>query len=458
MATDSLEFLLRRSPLTQSQRADVWDAYEGAQDADALAAKLSGMNVPKQVKASLWDLKEASAPKVAQSAPAVPEEPFPTPGETASTFAGGAIRAIPGMAAGMVEGATAPFLAIPREAVAAVRGQPSPTMTALRDAAGHVRAALAPGDAGPGRRLAEAASVIPGVAPVVQGAETILTPAYKTATGGVGTVKPAEMKAAAETGGAATAGLAMPEMARGVGAGTRGVVRASGGAGKVLEFSQKHAPSVAKAAIEVGMGHPIAAARTILGIAVNPTTLKAMGTMQQDAIITSVAAGDVEGAAAAVAKGIEKSPAAAKAMADALNAEAARVGATAEGPTTVPEMAPAKPIPSMRDTTPEAIKARAAERAARQRGALARSQSQVADRGTIVATPVVERAVLTLEKRATLPEKGKVTMPSVNTKPKGTGPIQRPLTPKQREMRMKQLEAAQAAGLDIWEAFGVEKP
>jgi len=447
MATDPLESLLRSSPLTQSQRADVWDAYEGAQDADALAAKLTSMNVPKEIKASLWDLKETSAPKVPR-AEATPEEPFPTPGETARTFLGGAVRALPGMAAGMVQGATAPFLAIPREAVAAATGGPSPLMQALRESAGHLRAAGAPGDAGFMRRLSEVASAVPGVAPVVQGAETIATPAYKAATGGVGTITPAEMNAAAETGGAATAGLAMPEL-------TRGAVKVSPGAGKILQFSREHAPTVAVAAFEGAAGHPILAAKTLLRAAIKPAVLEALGTIKQDAILNGLAAGDVEGTAATLAKGIESSPAAAQKMAEALKAEAERVGATAEGPTTVPEMA--RPLPPMRDTTPDAVAARAADRKARQQAALTKSQAQVMDRGTIVATPVVEQAVSTLEKRATMPEKGNVTMPSVSTKPASKPIAGRPLTPKQREMRMKQLAAAQAAGLDIFEVFGVPK-
>lgn len=54
---DSLESILKRSPLTNTQRADLWDAFNGATNEADLAAKLEASPVPKQVKASLWDLK-----------------------------------------------------------------------------------------------------------------------------------------------------------------------------------------------------------------------------------------------------------------------------------------------------------------------------------------------------------------------------------------------------------------
>lgn len=62
---DPLEAYLRRSPLTQRQRADLWDAYNGAADQDSLAAALQAIQVPKEVKAGLWDMKAgmAAAPR-----------------------------------------------------------------------------------------------------------------------------------------------------------------------------------------------------------------------------------------------------------------------------------------------------------------------------------------------------------------------------------------------------------
>lgn len=59
---DSLESFLRRSPITPAQRADLWDAYEGTQDEDALAETLKPLKIPNVVKARLWDLKAAKGP------------------------------------------------------------------------------------------------------------------------------------------------------------------------------------------------------------------------------------------------------------------------------------------------------------------------------------------------------------------------------------------------------------
>jgi hypothetical protein len=59
--SETLESVLKMSPLTKAQRADLWDAYEEAADADALASKLATFQVPKEVKAKLWDLKAAGA-------------------------------------------------------------------------------------------------------------------------------------------------------------------------------------------------------------------------------------------------------------------------------------------------------------------------------------------------------------------------------------------------------------
>lgn len=80
MSADPLADLLRRSPLTNSQRADVWDAYNAAPDQDALAATLESLNVPREVKANLWDLKLSTAaprPLAPEVPEAVPEGPAP---------------------------------------------------------------------------------------------------------------------------------------------------------------------------------------------------------------------------------------------------------------------------------------------------------------------------------------------------------------------------------------------
>lgn len=501
--TDPLEAVLRQSPLTNSQRADVWDAYEGSADSDALAERLQALNVPKQVKASLWDLKEQGAPKVT----APPEEAFPTPGETARTMIGSGLRSIPGMAYGMLKAATDPLTLPMREAAALATGAPSPSMEQAREMAGHARAALAPGDAGPGRRMAEAASVVPGVAPVVEGAETIMTPAYKTATEGVGSVKPAEMRAAAESGGRAVAGLAIPELAK------YGSKIPPAAIGNVLKFS-------ARMAAERGLAPGASVAGKVVAHFAGPA-MRAFGTIIQDQILEAVRTGNLTKATEAVARGIEKHPEAAAEIAATIAEDTARAAAPAKAP-----------LPRMRDTSPEAIAARTADRNARQQAAArgervlapippdapvpqaapaeapapaarpaptrppganmteaeraefrqrfaarltpeqarAALAQRIADaqarraaapapvETTTLPTAIVERAAETLEKRAKMPEKGNVKLPTVYTKPNGKkGPIGQPLTPRQREVQIKQLEAAKAAGIDIWDLFPEKK-
>lgn len=87
---DALETLLAKSPLSQAQRADLWDAYHNAPDADALASTLKSMGVPTHVKANLWDLKANEAPAVeAPAAPTAAVTPERTWGDTAVDLAKG---------------------------------------------------------------------------------------------------------------------------------------------------------------------------------------------------------------------------------------------------------------------------------------------------------------------------------------------------------------------------------
>lgn len=66
MAQDPVADLLRRSPVNNTMRADLWDAFQETADPDTLAERLRPLSVPKHVKAALWDLKagteSASAP------------------------------------------------------------------------------------------------------------------------------------------------------------------------------------------------------------------------------------------------------------------------------------------------------------------------------------------------------------------------------------------------------------
>lgn len=71
---DKLESLLRKSPLTNAQRAELWDTFETANDADQLAKRLEAFPVHKSVKAGLWDLKaetQSPAPEVKIQTPDV---------------------------------------------------------------------------------------------------------------------------------------------------------------------------------------------------------------------------------------------------------------------------------------------------------------------------------------------------------------------------------------------------
>lgn len=91
---DDLETLLKKAPLSQTQRADLWDAYHSASDADDLATKIQSLNVPKPVKATLWDLKHSETPTAAMAEPqtVTAEKPAErTWGDTAKDLAKGVV-------------------------------------------------------------------------------------------------------------------------------------------------------------------------------------------------------------------------------------------------------------------------------------------------------------------------------------------------------------------------------
>src|SRR5437763_8268478 len=56
-ASDPVADLLKKTPTTPSQRADLWDAFQAATSTDDLATRLKPLTVPDSVKADLWDLK-----------------------------------------------------------------------------------------------------------------------------------------------------------------------------------------------------------------------------------------------------------------------------------------------------------------------------------------------------------------------------------------------------------------
>jgi hypothetical protein len=60
--SDPLEDLLRAAPLSDRQRAGLWDMYEASKNADDLAARLKSMELPDDIKAQMWDLKSQTTP------------------------------------------------------------------------------------------------------------------------------------------------------------------------------------------------------------------------------------------------------------------------------------------------------------------------------------------------------------------------------------------------------------
>ena len=76
MAQDRIADAHRAQPLTDAQRADLWDAYMAAPNPDALTRTLTPLSVPQEAKATLWDLKAADTPgRPATPAPLPEEEP-----------------------------------------------------------------------------------------------------------------------------------------------------------------------------------------------------------------------------------------------------------------------------------------------------------------------------------------------------------------------------------------------
>lgn len=330
---------------------------------------------------------------------------FPTPGQTAMTALGGAGRALLGVP-----------LAVGRMALEA---PVKPFLEAYR---------MAKGDLPEGYQNAQA---------LVEGTKRVLTPAYKAATGGVGTVTPEEMEKAAETGGGAVAGLGTPLLPKGA----RAVGTAAGKAGitganvvKVLKFTGETAKKVAShpvggAALGALTGDMGAAALGAVGAPVMGRILssilggragKLVGNIATDKALTAVTRGNLAEAGQIVAKALEKNPEAAEAAAEAVASAASK-----------------PPVGRLR--VPPEVEARAME-ASRQRIAAHRKR-------------------LGLDQPAkTTPQAGKVRMPTVYSNPRT--PAGKPLTQAQRNAALEELQmkAAEAEGIDLFEAFGMTRP
>ncbi len=71
---DPVAGILAKSPTLNKHRADAWDAFHDAADADDLATRLGSLDLPDSVKADLWDLKATG-----KTRPATAEEFTPKP-------------------------------------------------------------------------------------------------------------------------------------------------------------------------------------------------------------------------------------------------------------------------------------------------------------------------------------------------------------------------------------------
>lgn len=69
---DPLADLLRKAPLSDAQRADLWDTYHRAATPEDLATALQPLKLPNPVKADLWDLKAGRPGPTTAPAPAAP--------------------------------------------------------------------------------------------------------------------------------------------------------------------------------------------------------------------------------------------------------------------------------------------------------------------------------------------------------------------------------------------------
>lgn len=129
---DPVQSLLAKSPLSQAQRADLWDAYHNASDADDLAGKLQALNIPKPVKAGLWDLKSSEATTSTTTTQPSTEPPPRSWMDTAADVVKGAHKGLAhsfldaGQAVHLIPGVT--------QAVDALYGQPGVSDEAFKQA------------------------------------------------------------------------------------------------------------------------------------------------------------------------------------------------------------------------------------------------------------------------------------------------------------------------------------
>lgn len=122
------------SPATNTARADAWDAYQSAASPDELSAKLQDMNLPQQIKAKLWDLKNAAQGEVKSSAA---RDLFNGAGSMAATATA---KNAPSIANAVMEFATNPMVAKTGSKAGRMIGAVAPTVGEL--AAGNPTGAI----------------------------------------------------------------------------------------------------------------------------------------------------------------------------------------------------------------------------------------------------------------------------------------------------------------------------
>lgn len=76
MGQDRLTEYLRAAPLSDDQRADLWDLFNAAPNSDALAEQLRDLQVADDIKAELWDMKGTAGAPAGNTTPDVASRPL----------------------------------------------------------------------------------------------------------------------------------------------------------------------------------------------------------------------------------------------------------------------------------------------------------------------------------------------------------------------------------------------
>jgi hypothetical protein len=228
MSQDPVADRLRKAPLTNAQRADVWDAFAHATDADDFARRAMALKVPDNIKADLWDLKASAAPKAAPVPPAAPTEPANTLRDPVIGFGKGAAKTAVnlGRLVHKIPGVSAVLGEIPADAEAALGLEPTNTAQRIGEGVERIAEFLIPGAAAERAAVAVASKVAP-----VLGKASRLTSraaAQGGTSAGVATAQGGDATTAGALGAALPgAGAVAGATARSLRRGSEGLVRAA---------------------------------------------------------------------------------------------------------------------------------------------------------------------------------------------------------------------------------------